>query len=96
LVAKRATKVVCKSLAMGKRSRFLAKKDIGATPLHTSDVYHIHCCKEIWLVRGYHSFSAVGPMRSHGSLHPVEIARVPTLMTVLPPYTATMLGNSGL
>ena len=31
LVAQRATKVVCKSLDMGKRSRFLAKKDIGVT-----------------------------------------------------------------
>jgi hypothetical protein len=51
LVAKRATKVVCKSLDMGKRSRFLAKKDMGATPLHTSDVYNLHCGKEIWLVR---------------------------------------------
>lgn len=35
-------------------------------------------------------------MRSHGSLHRVEMGRVPTLMTVLPPYTSALLGHIGL
>jgi|RhiMetdeSRZDD1v2_1073273.scaffolds.fasta_scaffold52019_2 hypothetical protein len=35
-------------------------------------------------------------MRSHCSRHPVEMNRVPTLMTVLPPYTLTLLGHIGL
>ena len=44
-------KVVCESLQTGKRYRFLAKKEIGATQLHISGVYKTRCCKEIWLVR---------------------------------------------
>jgi hypothetical protein len=35
-------------------------------------------------------------MRSHCARHPVEMNRVPTLMTVLPPYTLTLLGHIGL
>jgi hypothetical protein len=50
-MAKMDRKAVCESLQTGKRYRFLAKKEIGATQLHASDVYHIFCCKEIWLVR---------------------------------------------
>jgi len=34
--------------------------------------------------------------RSHGSRHRVEMDRVPTLMTVLPPYPSTLLGYIGL
>jgi hypothetical protein len=30
-------------------------------------------------------------MRSHCALHRMEMGRVPTLMTVLPPYTSTLL-----
>jgi hypothetical protein len=49
--AKPDEKAICKSLETGKRYRFLAKKEIGATQLHISDVYNTHCCMEIWLVR---------------------------------------------
>ena len=34
--------------------------------------------------------------RSHCARHRVERGRVPTLMTVLPPYTSTLLGHIGL
>ena len=40
-------KAVCKSLKTGKRYRFLAKKEIGATQLHASNVYNTPYCKEI-------------------------------------------------
>ena len=61
LVAKMDIKAVCRSFETGKRDRFLAKKEIGATQLYISDAYNTHCCKEKWLIRWYHSFSAVGP-----------------------------------
>ena len=35
-------------------------------------------------------------MRSHCALHRMEMGRVPTLMTVLPPSTSTRLGHIGL
>ena len=49
--AKPDEKAICKSLETGKRYRFLAQKEIGATQLPISDVYNTHCCMEIWLVR---------------------------------------------
>jgi hypothetical protein len=35
-------------------------------------------------------------MRSHCSRHRVARGRAPTRMTILPPYTSTMLGHIGL
>jgi hypothetical protein len=57
-------KAVGESLQRGKRSRFLAKEDIEAMTVHLSDAYNMHPYKGMWLVRCYHSFSAVGPDRA--------------------------------
>lgn len=51
LVAKMATKVVCKSLETGKRYRFLAKKEIETPQAYTSDACNIRPYKEICLIR---------------------------------------------
>ena len=51
LVAKMDTKVVCKSLEMGKRYRFFAKKEIETLQAYTSDVCNTSPYQAVYLLR---------------------------------------------
>ena len=50
-MAKIDKKAVGESLQMGKRYRFLAKKEIEGMQAHAFNTCNLHSCKEIWLIR---------------------------------------------